>query len=747
MSSQYSEPRPNIPAKIRRQALIEAGHCCSVSHCHEHTYLELHHINENREDNTIENVIALCDKHHKMAHAGVIDRKALREYKRLNRESLGLSKAYDLPAIIKAKYLRRLSEWLTQEQQRLEASHLSSNTSNAHIAPSLRFYGHELATLIDNDAVMQAMQDFLVEHPRYMLLGNGGSGKTVALLSWLRYQCFIAQENDTAPIPIFVSLHGLTPATTLLTLLRSAIGKHGINLSNKQIEALLGFGHMCVVFDGLNEINHSAVNNGALEDILNFLDSYPDSYFIISSRYIPVIRDWRLPKLEMGAWDTQRIRSYLIARLGSDLGDVTYQCIGDRLDFEWLSGCSVAGLCSNPLTLWMLATVTEKKQEPPDESEEIVDSLVSLAVQQVIERYRVSIAPRILIEALEDVAYLMIARGDILSTSYEVAVELSAQILHEKQWTGLVPSDWDAYQLLSQLLRTGLLRQLHYETVEWLHQVVQERLSVRSSDRRFSEAINLAQKVNCPKCNYRADKYFEQDGILWGECKNTERCSLFEIRLPEVVYTDFLKEKVAFIDHIGAPREYGMVFIPNSFIDERWMAFMPIAGATYCLALSFAQDDEINEIARARFIAHTGQPSLSVNLEVLVLEKAGIFHLEHKGNRTNIHIYTPPANPSLRLPGYTLVVLRDLSYEELGEESDERFVITSSEKEKYFKERKGKNLPIYYKYPFGEKDKQKVFRLAEKFGGQVLRTWGPYEEVVAELPGEAWDFSSYVSDH
>jgi hypothetical protein len=108
-----------------------------------------------------------------MAHAGVIDRKALREYKRLNRERLGLSKVYDLPTTIKAEYLRRLSEWLTQEQQRLEASHLSSNTSNAHIAPSLRFYGHELTTQIDNDAVMQAMQDFLVEHPRYMLLGNG----------------------------------------------------------------------------------------------------------------------------------------------------------------------------------------------------------------------------------------------------------------------------------------------------------------------------------------------------------------------------------------------------------------------------------------------------------------------------------------------------------------------------------------------------------------------------------------------
>ena len=43
----------------------------------------IHHINENREDNRVENLILLCDKHHKMAHAGVIDKKSLREYKKL----------------------------------------------------------------------------------------------------------------------------------------------------------------------------------------------------------------------------------------------------------------------------------------------------------------------------------------------------------------------------------------------------------------------------------------------------------------------------------------------------------------------------------------------------------------------------------------------------------------------------------------------------------------------------------------
>lgn len=85
----YDEPRPSIPAEVRRAVEVEAGHACSVVRCPEHTYLEIHHINENRADNRVENLILLCDKHHKMAHAGVIDRKALAEYKRLLKESYG----------------------------------------------------------------------------------------------------------------------------------------------------------------------------------------------------------------------------------------------------------------------------------------------------------------------------------------------------------------------------------------------------------------------------------------------------------------------------------------------------------------------------------------------------------------------------------------------------------------------------------------------------------------------------------
>lgn len=79
----YQEARPSISADIHRAVEVESGHACAVTRCSEHTYLEIHHINKNREDNRVENLILLCDKHHKMAHSGVIDRKALSKYKEL----------------------------------------------------------------------------------------------------------------------------------------------------------------------------------------------------------------------------------------------------------------------------------------------------------------------------------------------------------------------------------------------------------------------------------------------------------------------------------------------------------------------------------------------------------------------------------------------------------------------------------------------------------------------------------------
>ena len=53
MKKEYDEKRPTIPAEKRREVEVEAGHKCSIKDCNEHTYLEIHHIDFNRENNEI----------------------------------------------------------------------------------------------------------------------------------------------------------------------------------------------------------------------------------------------------------------------------------------------------------------------------------------------------------------------------------------------------------------------------------------------------------------------------------------------------------------------------------------------------------------------------------------------------------------------------------------------------------------------------------------------------------------------
>ncbi|MBU0655288.1 MAG: HNH endonuclease [Gammaproteobacteria bacterium] len=115
----YEKSRPTIPAELRRAIEVESGHSCGIKGCFEHTYLEVHHIDENRENNTIDNLVLLCDKHHKMAHANVIDRKALREYKKLltdSRESQIIEKINELKILIQDQKSSQPTSQLTENQ-------------------------------------------------------------------------------------------------------------------------------------------------------------------------------------------------------------------------------------------------------------------------------------------------------------------------------------------------------------------------------------------------------------------------------------------------------------------------------------------------------------------------------------------------------------------------------------------------------------------------------------------------------
>lgn len=76
------EERPKIPAELRRQVLMEAGHRCAIPVCGQ-TPVEIHHIRPwaQVQEHTFDNLIALCPTDHARAGRGEIDRKSLRLYK------------------------------------------------------------------------------------------------------------------------------------------------------------------------------------------------------------------------------------------------------------------------------------------------------------------------------------------------------------------------------------------------------------------------------------------------------------------------------------------------------------------------------------------------------------------------------------------------------------------------------------------------------------------------------------------
>ncbi|MCG5464839.1 HNH endonuclease [Micromonospora sp. MED01] len=78
-----AEGRPAVPAQLRRDLLVEAGHRCTIPTCRQPTPLQLEHIEDwaKVQRHEFANMIVLCANCHARKTAGQIDRKSLHQYK------------------------------------------------------------------------------------------------------------------------------------------------------------------------------------------------------------------------------------------------------------------------------------------------------------------------------------------------------------------------------------------------------------------------------------------------------------------------------------------------------------------------------------------------------------------------------------------------------------------------------------------------------------------------------------------
>ena len=73
-----SKKREYISVDIRRELIIETGNKCSMPNCSHETGLEIHHVDQNPSNNSLDNLLLLCAVHHAQATKGTLDQKTCR---------------------------------------------------------------------------------------------------------------------------------------------------------------------------------------------------------------------------------------------------------------------------------------------------------------------------------------------------------------------------------------------------------------------------------------------------------------------------------------------------------------------------------------------------------------------------------------------------------------------------------------------------------------------------------------------
>jgi hypothetical protein len=482
---------------------------------------------------------------------------------------------------------------------------------------------------------------------------------------------------------------------------------------------------------------------GVSDSLKTFIDLYPLVHFVISSRYTTFANSFHFKRIEIAAWDKQRVRNYLIGRVGESLGTKMVRNLGQNVDFEWLNTTSIAGFSTSPITLWILATLVESKKEIPKHEDNIVEAVVDLLIGRLSIESRLQMPAEYIKAILSEFAYSMVENGLVLSTEYAKGLEITASMIKKPVGEYILPTNIDAYGLLSLLERTGCIR-IENERIEWFHQVIQEDLSIWHSKKRFSKANLISNSLMCPHCSYLPEGYAEQADHIYAICQTTHKRYKTTLSLPpsHQIFRRFIK----FMDGTGAPHDEGMINIPHAFMDEGTIR-LPAASHLYVFALMYSQRETGRFIAREDLQKQVDYPNLVFDIATWLLVESGLLELEHQRKRTIATVLAPPINPSARILGLKLVTLREMSPVELEETAEERMGITTKEKENWLEEQRKKNLPVPHIYSFGMKERSRLFRIAQKYGGQVRREWGPYEEVIAEFPGDAWDFTGYATDH
>ena len=178
----------------------------------------------------------------------------------------------------------------------------------------------------------------VTQHPRLVVLGDPGSGKTTTL--WrLTYDLAVrAQADADAPLPLFVPLGGYTGDEAPIDYAAESFGDLAPYLSDYLQEQ-----RVVLLLDALNEMPQ-ADYKARVGHIQALLDKHPAVSAVVTCRELDYVEALNLAKLEIKPLDVDHQRAYVHRYLGEQDGErLFWQLAGGDQILELWNGWQAAG--------------------------------------------------------------------------------------------------------------------------------------------------------------------------------------------------------------------------------------------------------------------------------------------------------------------------------------------------------------------------------------------------------------------
>lgn len=120
-----------------------------------------------------------------------------------------------------------------------------------------------------------------VDNRKVLLLGSGGSGKTL-MMQHLFLEA-ISRFSETGVLPVLLELRNMRLSDTITGFIANALNVSEDEFDEKKVDFLLQDGKLQILFDGLDEVDPSGVDD-FLRKLISFAEKYSKIQIVIASR-------------------------------------------------------------------------------------------------------------------------------------------------------------------------------------------------------------------------------------------------------------------------------------------------------------------------------------------------------------------------------------------------------------------------------------------------------------------------------